>query len=94
MSSDLESLIAAAKDSNGDDEHDPEGQTIAYERSQQQALIDASLARLAGIEAATRRLKEGRYGRCEVCGVRIPVIRLEARPTTRTCIRHAEPDRP
>ena len=31
MTRDLESLFAASADSNADDEHDPEGQTIAYE---------------------------------------------------------------
>ena len=29
MTRDLEALFAASADSNGDDEHDPEGQTIA-----------------------------------------------------------------
>ena len=31
---DLAALFAASRDSNADDEHDPEGQTIAYERAQ------------------------------------------------------------
>jgi RNA polymerase-binding transcription factor DksA len=67
MTTDLESLFAAAVDSNADDEHDPEGQTIAYERSQLEALIQAARDHLAGIEAGLLRLEQGRYGICEVC---------------------------
>jgi RNA polymerase-binding transcription factor DksA len=93
MTGDLESLFAASADSNADDEHDPEGQTIAYERSQLTALIDAAQAHLRDIEAATARLQQGPYGICEECGEPVPAARLEARPTARTCIRHAAPGR-
>jgi DnaK suppressor protein len=89
MTTDLESLFAASADSNADDEHDPEGQTIAYERSQLSALIQGAQAHLSGIEAATIRLRRGSYGICEVCDQPIPAARLEARPTARTCVRHA-----
>ena len=90
MTTDLESLFAASQDSNADDEHDPEGQTIAYERSQLASLIDGAKAQLAQVEAAMARLEAGNYGRCEVCGEPIPAGRLEARPTARTCVAHAK----
>jgi RNA polymerase-binding transcription factor DksA len=89
MTKDLESLFAASADSNADDEHDPEGQTIAYERSQLSALIQRAQQHLAGIEAAAIRLQQGSYGVCEVCDQPIPAARLDARPTARTCVRHA-----
>lgn len=89
MTEDLESVIAASADSNADDEHDPEGQTIAYERSQLSALIRAAQEHLSGIESATARLEQGTYGTCEVCLQPIPAARLEARPTARTCVQHA-----
>ena len=89
MTSDLESLFAASQDSNADDEHDPEGQTIAYERSQLSSLIEAAQAHLADIESAQARVDAGSYGLCEVCGRPIPSARLEARPTARTCVDHA-----
>jgi RNA polymerase-binding transcription factor DksA len=89
MTKDLESVIAASVDSNADDEHDPEGQTIAYERSQLSALIGAAHDHLSGIERATARLDQGSYGTCEVCLGPIPVARLEARPIARTCVQHA-----
>lgn len=89
MTKDLESLIAASVDSNADDEHDPEGQTIAYERSQLSAHIRASHEHLSGIDQATSRLEQGLYGTCEVCLQPIPAARLEARPIARTCVQHA-----
>jgi RNA polymerase-binding transcription factor DksA len=89
MTADLEALFAASADSNADDEHDPEGQTIAYERSQLSSLIEGAHAHLGRIEAALTRLRTGGYGRCEVCGEPIPAARLEARPTARTCVAHA-----
>ena len=89
MEQDLTDLFAASRDTNADDEHDPEGQTIAYERSQLSSLIDRARAHLAQIDAAMTRLTDGRYGLCEVCGEPIAPARLEARPTARTCVAHA-----
>ena len=82
-------VVDASRDSNADDEHDPEGATIAFERSQVDALIRQAEAHLAEVDAAYARLAEGRYGVCEVCGQPIPAGRLEARPTARTCVRCA-----
>ena len=42
--------------------------------------------RLADVEAALRRLAQGRYGRCEGCGRPIPAARLRAVPWTRRCV--------
>jgi RNA polymerase-binding transcription factor DksA len=92
MTKDLESVIAASVDSNADDEHDPEGQTIAYERSRLSALIRAAQEHLSGIEQATSRLEQDSYGTCEVCLQPIPAARLEARPIARTCVQHAATD--
>ena len=86
---DLVALVAASRDSNADDEHDPEGQTIAYERAQLSASAAWARGRLAEVDAALDRLAAGTYGVCEVCGEPIPEGRLVARPTTRTCIAHA-----
>jgi len=43
---------------------------------------------LAEIDAALRRLEEGTYGLCEVCGRPIPDERLAANPTARYDIEH------
>ena len=79
-------IVAAAVDSNLDDEHDPEGATIAFERAQVDALMAQARHRLAEVDAARARLDGGSYGRCLTCGGAIAPARLEARPTARTCI--------
>ena len=69
-----------------DDEHDPEGATIAFERQHVAALIGQARAHLAEIDAAMRRLAEGGYGTCERCGQPIGAARLAARPVATTCM--------
>jgi RNA polymerase-binding transcription factor DksA len=86
LTGDYAGIVAASRDSNADDEHDPEGATIAFERSQVGALLAAARARLDEVEAARRRLTDGSYGRCEACAGPIDADRLAARPTARTCI--------
>ncbi|WP_028651343.1 TraR/DksA family transcriptional regulator [Nocardioides halotolerans] len=83
---DHEGFVAASLNSNADDEHDPEGATIAFERSQVETLSRRLQQHLADIEAAERRVEDGTYGICERCGAAIPDARLEARPTARTCV--------
>jgi RNA polymerase-binding transcription factor DksA len=86
---DITSVNAARQDSNVDDEHDPEGATIAFELSQASALLEQSTAGLAHIDAALARIDAGRYGSCDICGQQIAEGRLEARPWTPYCIRHS-----
>lgn len=86
LQQDYSGVVEATRDANSDDEHDPEGHTIAYERSQTGALLIQVRQRLADIDAALSRLAAGTYGRCESCGQEIAPGRLEARPTARTCI--------
>ncbi|KRB46246.1 TraR/DksA C4-type zinc finger protein [Terrabacter sp. Root181] len=82
-------VVEASKANIADDEHDPEGSTIAYERTQIGALIEQAERHLTEIDDALQRITDGGYGQCEVCGVAIPDERLSARPTARTCITHA-----
>lgn len=84
-----EEVVAASRDSNADDEHDPEGATIAFERSQVGALIAQARGHLAELDAAELRIAEGTYGTCETCGGPIAPERLEVRPVARECIRCA-----
>jgi RNA polymerase-binding transcription factor DksA len=83
---DLEDLISAQADVATDDEHDPEGATIAYERSRLTALLDQAETHLGEITAALARLDAGTYGVCERCGAAINPERLEARPAVTICI--------
>ncbi|WP_310205133.1 TraR/DksA C4-type zinc finger protein [Paenarthrobacter nitroguajacolicus] len=89
LRSDITSVSHARQDSNVDDEHDPEGSTIAFELSQAAALLDQSQAGLEQVRAALERIADGSYGRCQVCGTDIPEARLEARPWTPFCVEHA-----
>ena len=86
LTDDYAGVVAASQDTNADDEHDPEGATIAFERSQVGALARQAREHLAEIDAALARLADGSYGRCESCGAPIGEERLEARPTARLCI--------
>ena len=89
LTGDYTGIVEASRDSNADDEHDPEGATIAFERSQVGTLVEDARHQLAEVEAARGRLADGTYGTCEECGGPIGEGRLEARPTARTCIRCA-----
>ena len=82
----FDEVVDAAEGANGDDEHDPEGSTIAYERSQIAAFITQAEEHLAQVEAALARLDAGTYGVCSVCGQPIPPARLEVRPAATTCV--------
>ena len=90
---DFNAMVAASRDNNADDEHDPEGATIAFERSQIEALVRQAERHLEQIDAATERLDAGTYGTCEVCGTPIGQERLEARPAAGVCIRCAASSR-
>jgi DnaK suppressor protein len=94
LTGDYAGIIEASADSNADDEHDPEGSTIAFERSQVGALVEQARAHLAEVDAALARLTAGSYGVCESCGRSIAPARLEARPVARTCIACASGSRP
>ena len=89
LTSSFDEIVAASRDSNADDEHDPEGATIAFERSQVAALVSQGRDQLKEIDAAVARVAAGTYGVCERCGQPISDERLAARPVARTCIRCA-----
>ena len=86
LTREFENVVAAAESSNADDEHDPEGATLAFERQQVAALLEQARRRLAEAEAALARREAGAYGICETCGRPIAPERLAARPHARTCI--------
>jgi DnaK suppressor protein len=82
-------LAEAASAAGTDDEHDPEGATLAFERQHAAALLEATHEQLAAIEVALGKLAAGKYGVCERCGQPIGAERLAARPAALTCIRCA-----
>jgi DnaK suppressor protein len=50
------------------------------------SLVSSIVARRAQVEAALRRLDEGRYGLCETCGGPIAAERLEVSPSATECV--------
>jgi RNA polymerase-binding transcription factor DksA len=89
LTGDFNEMVAASRHSNADDEHDPEGGTIAFERSQVSALLRQVQWHLAEVQTAMQRLEGGTYGTCERCKQPIAKARLQAKPAARTCIRCA-----
>lgn len=79
-------IVAASQSSNADDEHDPEGATVAYERQQLLAMLQQARRTRDDLQRALQRLDDGTYGVCVRCGGAIGPERLEARPSAATCI--------
>ncbi|WP_262775415.1 TraR/DksA family transcriptional regulator [Brevibacterium permense] len=82
----IDEVSAAREGDNSDDEHDPEGATLAFERSQAATLLEQSENRLDEIAEAVGRLNAGTFGTCIDCGSPIAEARLEARPYTAKCV--------
>ncbi len=83
-------FVSARRDTATDDEHDPEGPTLAFERSQASAILAQSRQHLAEIDTALLRMDEGTYGLCSVCHGAIALGCLQVRPQAALCIVCAE----
>ena len=87
----LEAIVAAIVEgselTSTDDEHDPEGATIAYERAQASALLRQARADRDALVITRRQLDECRQVVCSVCGRAIDVERVAALPTTEAPVR-------
>jgi RNA polymerase-binding transcription factor DksA len=79
-------IVEAAELTSTDDEHDPEGATIAYERAQVAALLRQARDDLVALDDALARVDDGTVPMCAVCSGPIALVRLLALPSTRTCI--------
>jgi len=86
LSGDVSTVQKSRHDSPTDDEHDPEGATLAYEQSQAASLLRQATSRLDEIDHALSRIGAGTYGICDGCGQAISYARLGARPYASQCI--------
>jgi DnaK suppressor protein len=86
LSRSFDDIVEAASLVNSDDEHDPEGTTIAFERSQVSALLQQARTDRAALADALARLDEGGFGVCEECGGEVGAERLMALPWVRRCV--------
>lgn len=79
-------IVEGSRWSTDDDEHDPEGSTIAFERAAVLSLARDAEDEIRELDAAAARVASGTYGTCERCGSPIADARLEALPAARRCI--------
>lgn len=82
----FDAVVAGSEFTTDDDEHDPEGSTIAFERSQIQALLADARREQEDLVAAAQRVDDDTYGTCARCGRKIAAERLDALPAVTTCI--------
>lgn len=69
---DFESLVTAAQ--------------LASQHETDELLRRRLERRLSELDHVQRRLEQGSYGKCEICGGKIPEERLEAMPDTTVCV--------
>jgi RNA polymerase-binding transcription factor DksA len=86
LTSELDAIVEVAAMAPPDDEHDPEGATVGFERARVIALSDRARAHLADLDRAGERMRDGTFGVCQTCGRPIPVERLRAKPTAASCV--------
>jgi DnaK suppressor protein len=91
LAAEFDDIVAGTIGGNSDDEHDPEGSTLAFERARVSALLDLEHEYLADLERAAARVVDGTYGVCARCGTALPRERLAARPAARTCVQCRPP---
>ena len=48
-------------------------------------IANHQLDELKQIEEALKKIKEGTYGICDMCGINIPIGRLKAKPFAKFC---------
>jgi DnaK suppressor protein len=87
----FDEIVESGSLTNTDDEHDPDGATVAYERARAAALLARARGDLEDLRLSQARLDAGGYGSCQSCGRLIGVERLLALPTARQCIECATP---
>jgi RNA polymerase-binding transcription factor DksA len=66
-----------------------EGTSMAVDRLAAVSAQEHLLAMLDEVRRARRRVADGTYGTCEVCGEPLPEERLEVRPWAVRCVRHS-----
>jgi RNA polymerase-binding transcription factor DksA len=68
------------------DQHPADVATETFEREKDVSILENIDEQLRDVESALKRLDDGAYGRCEICGKDIGDERLRARPEARYCV--------
>jgi RNA polymerase-binding transcription factor len=88
-----DTFAATQSDSSGDvglDDESADAGTATFEREKDLSIEQNVRDLLAKIERALRRIEEGTYGACEVCGKPIEKARIKALPYVDLCIKDAQ----
>jgi DnaK suppressor protein len=85
LTADIREITNESTTANVDDEHDPEGSTLAYERAQVSSLLAQATRYLEELDEALVRCEREGSPACARCAVRISMERLVALPATRLC---------
>ncbi len=86
LTREVEQIVESGDATNTDDEHDPDGATIGFERALAAGLLERARSSLIEIDGAIDALAHGTYGTCVGCGETMPPARLDALPATRRCL--------
>lgn len=78
--------IETEMDSDHADDNDVADNLESFEENT--GLFNKLNSKYKDITDALEKIKKGTYGKCEVGGENIPLDRLEANPSARTCLKH------
>ena len=83
----FDDIVDASQEANIDDEHDPEGTTVAFERAQVSALLRQAKADRATLSGALEAVdSDPHFGTCTECHRFIGIDRLLALPSATRCV--------
>lgn len=88
-----ESFAASQSDMSGDvglDDESADAGTATFEREKDLSIENNVRDLLQKIERALRRMDEGSYGICDICGKPIEKARVKALPYVDLCIKDAQ----
>lgn len=72
------------------DNHPADNATQLMMQTTEMAIDEFREEEINDIKQALQAIENGTYGKCIECNAEIPYERLEAIPTAKTCIEHAE----
>ena len=82
----MKSIKEASGDLSGYSFHMADMASDSYDRELSLNIASGEQEIIYEIDEALKRIKEGKYGKCESCGKKIPVRRLKAVPYAKHCI--------
>jgi RNA polymerase-binding transcription factor DksA len=80
--------VATDLDSDSADENETADEIEEYENNA--GILEKLEIQLGNVNKSLEKIEDGTYGKCSVCGIEIPVERLEANPSSITCIEHSK----